>query len=390
MTHDHLTLTWNFPTSVRFGPGRIAELAEACRELGMARPLLVTDRGLVQSDIVARAMAVNQAAGLPTGLFAEVQGNPVESNVHDGVEAFKAGGHDGVVAFGGGSALDTGKNIALMAGQSRPLFDFVDEGDNWKRVDEAGMAPVVAVPTTAGTGSEVGRSAVVTDETTKAKRIIFHAGMLPRIVIADPELTIGLPPHLTAAVGMDALSHSLEAFCCWVYHPMADGIALEGMRLVKEWLPRAVADGTDIEARAQMLAAASMGATAFQKGLGAMHAMSHPCSVHYDSHHGLANAVLMPYVLAYNRPVIEARMELLARYLGLGGGFDSVLAWVLALRREIAIPHGLAEIGVPADAAEFLAPLAEAEVLTASNPRPVAAADYRRLYEQALSGDLGP
>ncbi|MDP6708104.1 MAG: iron-containing alcohol dehydrogenase [Alphaproteobacteria bacterium] len=388
MVDANLTLTWNFPTSVRFGPGRISELAEACRELGMERPLLVTDRGLKQSEIVARAMAVTEAAGLPTGLFAEVQGNPVARNVGDGVAAFKAGRHDGVVAFGGGSAIDTAKNIALMAGQQRPIFDFVDEGDNWKRVDAEVMAPVVAVPTTAGTGSEVGRSAVVTDEATMAKRVIFHAAMLPAIVISDPELTVGLPAAITAAVGMDALSHSLEAFCCTGYHPMADGIALEGMRLVKDWLPRAVADGTDIEARAHMLAAASMGATAFQKGLGAMHAMSHPCSVHYDCHHGLTNAVVMPYVLAYNRPVIEDRMAGLARYLGLGDGFDAVQQWVLALRREIGIPHALSDIGVPGDAAAFLAPLAEADPLTGQNPRPIAAADYLTLYGQALAGEL--
>ena len=386
---NDLRLTWNFPTSVRFGAGRIAELAEACRELGMTKPLLVTDEGLKQSEIVARALDVNAASALPTGLFAEVQGNPVAGNVYSGIDAFKAGAHDGVIAFGGGSAIDTAKNIALAACQSRPLFDFVDEADNWTRVDVAAMAPVVAVPTTAGTGSEVGRAAVVTDEATMTKRLIFHPGMLPAIVISDPELTIALPAHITAAVGMDALSHSLEAYCCTVYHPMADGIALEGMRLVKEWLPRAVRDGADIEARAHMLAAASMGAVAFQKGLGAMHAMSHPCSVHFGTHHGLTNAVVMPYVLAYNRPVVEDKMVRLARYLGLDGdGFDAVLAWVLALRDKIGIPHGLAEIGVPAGKAAFLAPLAEADVLTGSNPRPVTAGDYAQLFEQALGGNL--
>jgi len=385
-----LTATWNYPTNVRFGPGRIAELAAACRSLGMQRPLLVTDRGLKQSEIVGRALDVCQQDDLPVGMFAEVQGNPVERNVSDGVTAFRDGGHDGVVAFGGGSAIDTAKNVALMVGQSRPLLDFVDEGENWRRVETAGMAPMVAVPTTAGTGSEVGRSAVVTDAASRTKRVIFHPRMLPAIVIADAELTLGLPPAITAAVGMDALSHSLEAYCADGYHPMGDGIALEGMRLIRHWLARAVADGGDLEARTHMLAAASMGAVAFQKGLGAMHAMSHPCSAHYDTHHGLTNAVLMPYVLLYNRPAIEAKLALLARYLGLGDGFDAVLAWVLELRREIGIPESLAEIGVPADKAGFLARLAEADPLTALNPRPVDAAAYFQLYERALSGDLTP
>ena len=390
MAAAQLTATWNYPTNVRFGPGRIAELAAACRSLGMQRPLLVTDRGLKQSEIVGRALDVCQQDDLPVGMFAEVQGNPVERNVSDGVTAFRDGGHDGVVAFGGGSAIDTAKNVALMVGQSRPLLDFVDEGENWRRVETAGMAPMVAVPTTAGTGSEVGRSAVVTDAASRTKRVIFHPRMLPAIVIADAELTLGLPPAITAAVGMDALSHSLEAYCADGYHPMGDGIALEGMRLIRHWLARAVADGGDLEARTHMLAAASMGAVAFQKGLGAMHAMSHPCSAHYDTHHGLTNAVLMPYVLLCNRPAIEAKLALLARYLGLGDGFDAVLAWVLELRREIGIPESLAEIGVPADKAGFLARLAEADPLTALNPRPVDAAAYFQLYERALSGDLTP
>jgi alcohol dehydrogenase class IV len=346
---------------------------------------VVTDRGLAQSEILGRALVALPGSAK---VFAGVRGNPTAQNVIDGVAAFRDGGHDGVVAFGGGSALDAGKAVALMAGQTRPLFDFVDEGDNWKRVDASTLGPVVAVPTTAGTGSEVGRSSVVTDEVSRTKKVIFHPRMMPGIVIADPELTLGLPPPVTAAVGMDALSHALEAYCCAMFHPMADGIALEAMRLVKDWLPRAVRDGSDLEARSHMLAAASMGAVAFQKGLGAMHAMSHPCSAIYDTHHGLTNAVLMPYVLAWNRPAIEDKLAHLARVLALPGSADAVLDWVLELREAIGVPHALKQIGVPPDAADALARAAETDPLTALNPRPIAAADYAVLYWQALEGRL--
>jgi len=380
---------WNFPTSIRFGAGRLAELGRACRELGMTRPLLVTDRGLRDGPIVAAALQALREERLAAATFADVQGNPTLRNVEDGLAAWRSGGHDGVVGLGGGSAIDTAKNVALMSGQSRPLLDFVDVGENWRRVDPAGVAPLVAVPTAAGTGSEVGRSAVVTDQRAQAKRVIFHPRMLPAIVLADPALARGLPPHLTAATGMDALSHALEALCCEGFHPMADGIAVEAVRLVAQWLPRAVADGADMPARAHMLAAAMMGAVAFQKGLGAMHAMSHPCSAVYDSHHGLTNAVLMPYVLRYNRPAVAEKATRLARVLGLRRpGFPALLDWVLRLRESIGIPHALTALAIPADAADRLAPLAEADPLTALNPRPVAARDYRRLYRDALEGRL--
>lgn len=382
-----LTGQWNFPTSVRFGRGRLRELAGACAELGIARPLLVTDKGLAESDMARRALTLLEEEGLAAALFAEVQGNPVEANVADGVARLREGGHDGVVALGGGSALDVGKCIALMSGQTRPLMDFVDEGDNWTRVDPAGTVPLIAIPTTAGTGSEVGRSAVVTETATQTKKVIFHPSMLPPIVLSDPELTLGLPAGLTAAVGMDALSHALEAFCIDSYHPMADGIAVEAMRLVFEWLPRAVADGADIEARSHTLAAASMGAVAFQKGLGSMHAMSHPCSAVHDTHHGLTNAVLMPYVLAFNRPAVEDRIARFARVLGVNG-FPGVLDAILKLRSGIAIPHTLSEIGIPADQATVLAPLAHADPLTGLNPRPVSVADYEALYTHAFAGIL--
>ena len=335
-----LTGNWHYPTPIRVGPGRILELAQTCRELGIERPLLVTDPGLAAMPMVAAAAQSCRDAGLACEVFSDVRANPVEANVAEGVRAWRDGGHDGVIAFGGGSALDAAKAVALMSGQSRPIWDFEDREDWWTRADPDGIAPVVAVPTTSGTGSEVGRASVITDVRDHTKKIIFHPKMLPVAVIADPELTLGLPAHITAAVGMDALSHNLEAFCSPVFHPMAQGIALEGMRLVKEWLPAACEDGADLAARACMQVASTMGATAFQKGLGAMHSMSHPCGAVYDTHHGLTNAVVMPYVLEFNRPAIEEKMTGLARYLGLGeASFQGVVRWILDLRERIGIPR---------------------------------------------------
>ncbi len=391
MTNDPKTLrgNWNYPTAMRFGPGRIAELAEACASLGMTRALLVTDPGLRALPMIDAAVAANEAAGLPTEVFSDIKPNPVGANVDAGVAAFRAAGCDGVIAFGGGSALDAGKAIALMVGQERPIWDFEDREDWYTRVNEDGMAPVVAVPTTAGTGSEVGRASVITDEATHTKKIIFHPKMLPAIVIADPELTVGLPPHITAATGMDALAHNLEAYCAPGYHPMADGIAVEGIRLVKEWLPVAVHEGSNLAARAHMLAAASMGATAFQKGLGAIHALSHPIGAVLDKHHGLTNAVVMPYVLAFNRSAIEDRLARLARYLGLSDpSFDAVQDWVLALRKEIGIAHTLAEIGVGEEHIDTLAPMAAADPSCGGNPIPVGEPELRRMFEMSIRGEL--
>ncbi len=380
---------WNYPTAVRFGPGRIAELPDACRAAGISKPLLVTDPGLAGLPMVKDAIARNEAAGLPTGLFAEVRGNPVGRNVEAGLAAFRAGGHDGVIAFGGGSALDAGKAVALMVGQTRPIWDFEDVGDNWTRVDPKGIAPVVAVPTTAGTGSEVGRASVITDEATHTKKIIFHPKMLPAVVIADPELTVGLPPHVTAATGMDALAHCLEAYCAPGYHPMAEGIAVEGMRLVKEWLPVAVKDGSNLTARAHMLAAAGMGATAFQKGLGAIHALSHPLGAIYDTHHGLTNAVVMPYVLAFNRSAIEAKLTRLAAWLGLPEpSYQAVMDWILALRREVGIPHTLAELGVGPERLDELSAAAAADPSAGGNPVPVGAPELKQMFIASIEGRL--
>ena len=381
---------WGYPTSIRFGAGRIRELPDACRELGVERPLLVTDPGLAALPMVAEAVAACEEAGLVAAIFSDVRGNPVEANVVDGVAALRAGDHDGVIAFGGGSALDAGKAVALMVGQARPIWDFEDREDWWTRVDEAGMVPVVAVPTTSGTGSETGRASAITDTRgDHVKRIIFHPAMMPGRVILDPELTVGLSAPLTAAVGMDALSHCLEAFSSPVFHPLAQGIALEGMRLVREALPDAVADGADLAARARMQVAASMGSTAFQKGLGAMHSLSHPCGAVLDTHHGLTNAVVMPYVLDFNRPAIEDRMAAVARYLDLPApSFAAVLDWVLALRERIGIPHTLKDIGVDEPYARSLAPMAAADPSTPTNPVPLDAENLEALYLRAIDGVL--
>ncbi|WP_193368405.1 iron-containing alcohol dehydrogenase [Pelagibius marinus] len=386
---QNLKGNWNYPTQMIFGPGRIKNLGQACKTLGMTRPLLVTDPGLAGLPMVKEAIAANEAEGLPTGLFDAVKPNPVGHNVEEGVKAYKDGGHDGVIAFGGGSGLDCAKAVALMVGQSRPLWDFEDKGDNWKRVDPDGVAPIVAVPTTAGTGSEVGRASVIVDEASHTKKIIFHPKMLPSTVISDPELTVGLPPNITAATGMDALAHCIEAYCAPGYHPMAEGIAVEGIRLVKEWLPAAVHDGKNLAARAHMLAAASMGATAFQKGLGAIHSLSHPVGALYDTHHGLTNAVFMPYVLAFNRPAIEDKMGRLAAFLGLeNASFTGFQDWVLALRAELKIPEKLDGLGVGDERIDEIAEAAAEDPTAPTNPVPAGAAEMRRMFEMALEGRL--
>ena len=379
---------WSYPTSVRFGAGRIGELADAARAAGIARPLFVTDPKLAAAAMVKDALSLLDAAGILPKLFAEVRPNPVEANVRAGVAAFRVGGHDGVVALGGGSALDAGKLIAFMAGQNRPLWDFEDVGDCWRRADADAIAPVVAVPTTAGTGSEVGRAAVVTDEAIRIKKIIFHPLMLPKIAICDPELTLGLPPMLTAGTGMDAFSHCLEAYCVPSFHPLADGIAVEGMRLVKENLPRAVKDGGGLEARANMMAAALAGATAFQKGLGAIHALSHPVGALHDTHHGLTNAVFAPYVLAFNRKAIEEKIRRLSAYLGLRPSFRAFLDWVLALRAEIGIPHDLAGLEVDDRHVDRVVAMAPDDPTAGGNPVRLDQRAARTIFERALEGRL--
>jgi alcohol dehydrogenase class IV len=383
---------WNYPTPIRFGPGCIEELPAACSELGISRPLLVTDPGLVDLAITKQAVAILGRANLDTAVFSDMRPNPVGRDVVAGVAAFKASGADGVVAFGGGSALDVAKAVALMVGQCRPLFDFEDRADWWTRIDPDGMVPLVAVPTTSGTGSEVGRASVITDESDHTKKIIFHPKMLPGRVVADPALTIGLPPHLTAWTGIDALSHNLEAWCAPGFHPLADGVALEGMRLIHRSLVRAYTDGTDIRARSDLMAGSLMGATAFQKGLGGMHALAHPIGARHDCHHGRTNAVLMPYILAWNRAAIAPRIERLARYLDLpGGGFDAFLQWVLEVRTQLEIPHTLHDLGVPRDDLDALSVAAESDPSAGGNPTPFDAAAARAVLLRAFHGDVsGP
>ncbi len=381
---------WNFPTPMRFGVGRISELADACKSQGMSRPLLVTDPGLAALPMVADAIKANEAAELPTGLFSDVQPNPVSQNVEDGIRVYREGGHDGVIAFGGGSALDAAKVIAFMAGQTRPMWDFEDVGDNWTLADPDGIAPIVAVPTTSGTGSEVGRAGVIINEETHTKKVIFHPKMMPGVVISDPALTAGLPPHITAATGMDAFIHCFEALCAPGYHPMAEGIAVEGMRLVKDWLPIAVEDGSNLTARANMLSAASMGATAFQKGLGAIHSLAHPVGAVYNTHHGLANAVFMPYVIDFNREAISRRMMRLGRYLGLAdASFDGVMQWTLDFRKLLEIPHTAREIGVEESRLDELAKMAAVDPTASGNPVKVGAAEMKQMYEAAMEGRIG-
>ena len=337
---------WSYPTAIRFGAGRIAEIAEACLAAGITNPLLVTDKGLANLPITKQTLDLMDAAGLGRAMFSDVDPNPTEVNAEAGVKVYREGGHDGVIAFGGGSGLDLGKVIAFMAGQSRPLWDFEDIGDWWTRADADAIAPIVAVPTTAGTGSEVGRASVITNSETHEKKIIFHPKLLPVVVICDPELTVGMPPMITAGTGMDAFAHCLEAFCSPHYHPMSQGIALEGMRLVKENLPKVFKDGTDIEARAHMMSAAAMGATAFQKGLGAIHALSHPLGAVHHTHHGTTNAVVMQPVLRFNRAAIEDRLALAANYLGIEGGYDGFYAFVGDLNASLGIPANLTELGI--------------------------------------------
>ena len=363
-----LTANWTYPTAIRFGAGRISEIADACAAAGITKPLLVTDKGLASLPITQATLDLLDAAGLGRAMFAEVDPNPNDINMQDGVAAFRAGGHDGVIAFGGGSGLDLGKMVAFMTAQTRPVWDFEDVGDWWTRANSNGIAPIVAVPTTAGTGSEVGRASVITNSQSHVKKILFHPKILPAVVIADPELTVGMPKMITVGTGMDAFAHCLEAYSSPFFHPMSQGIALEGMRLVKKYLPRAVADGSDIEARAQMMAAASMGATAFQKGLGAVHALSHPIGALYNTHHGMTNAVVIPAVLTMNRPVIEDRINAAASYLSISGGFDGFYDFVLNLRADLGVPDKLRDLGVGTDRIDEMTEMALADPTAGGNP----------------------
>jgi len=380
---------WNYPTTIWFGTGRINDLSLACKQLGINYPLFVTDEGLVKLDIVERSVQVLKQEGIEYSIYSNVQGNPTEKNVLDGVAHYNKHKHDGVIAFGGGSAIDAAKTIAFMSGQSRSLWDFEDVGDNWTNANLDGIAPIIAIPTTAGTGSEVGRASVILDQTLHTKKIIFHPKMLPGIVISDPELTVGLPPSITAWTGVDAMVHSIEAYCAPGYHPMADGIAIEAIRLITEYLPIAFKDGKNIEARGQMLVAASMGATAFQKGLGSVHSIAHQLGAIYNKQHGLLNAIILPYALKQNKSAIEKKMVYLSKVLELEShGTDGIIQFVKTLRKLLNIPNTLKEIGVNEDNATEIGEMAYKDSSTPTNAKPVNAKDLERLFRAAVTGEM--
>ncbi|MDX8355699.1 iron-containing alcohol dehydrogenase [Cognatiyoonia sp. IB215182] len=380
----NLAANWSYPNPIRFGAGRIAEIADACKAAGISKPLLITDKGLADHPITSRTLSLLNEAGLGNALFAEVDPNPNDANVADGVSVYREGGFDGVIAFGGGSGLDLAKTVAFMAGQTRPLWDFEDISDWWTRADPNVIAPVVAVPTTAGTGSEVGRASVITKSDSHEKKIIFHPKMLPAQVIMDPELTVGMPKFITAGTGLDAFAHCVEAYSSPHYHPMSQGIALEGMRLVKEYLPRAYADGTDLEARGQMMSAAAMGATAFQKGLGAIHALSHPIGAMHHTHHGTTNAVFMPAVLRFNSDAIRDRFDMAAAYLGIDGGFAGFCDFVDSFNASFAIPKTLAQLGVKDPDLCALTEAALRDPSVGGNPIGLTEQNVRALFEACL------
>jgi 4-hydroxybutyrate dehydrogenase len=379
-----LTGNWSYPTAIRFGAGRIAEIGGACMAAGITRPLLITDRGLATMEITARTLDFLEAEAFGRAMFSRVDANPTDMNVNDGLQVYREGGFDGVIAFGGGSGLDLAKTIAFMAGQTRPLWDFEDVGDWWTRADPAGIHPIVAVPTTAGTGSEVGRASIITNTELREKKIIFHPKMLPSVVICDPELTVGMPQFITAGTGLDAFAHCVEAYSSPLYHPMSQGIALEGMKLVIDNLARAYADGGDIDARANLMSAAAMGATAFQKGLGAIHAISHPVGAVHHTHHGTTNAVCMPEVLKFNADAIRTRFDLAAGYLGIEGGFEGFRAFVDEFNDSFGIPKTLTDLGVTDPDIEALVDAALRDPSTGGNPVEMTRANTRTLLEAML------
>ena len=379
-------INWNYPTPIWFGPGRIKEIQMACDDLNILNPLIVTDPGILKTDIITK---LNNSLKAKAKIYSEVQGNPTGKNVEDGVDFFNSFQNDGVIAVGGGSGMDTGKGIAFMAKQTRVLWDFEDIGDYWKRANSDTIFPIIAVPTTAGTGSETGRAAVFTNEETKQKKIIFHPKMLPSTVILDPELTLPLPSHLTAYTGMDALAHCLEAYCSNLFHPLSQGIALEGISIIKKYLQRSFSNGDDIEARGNMLAASSMGSIAFQKGLGAIHSLSHPVGALYNTHHGLTNAVFMPYVIKKNREVIEDKLIALSRYIELSNqSFDGFMDWILNLREFLKIPHTLKELIQEDTRLEEMSDMALIDPSTGGNPIDLNKSDFLQLYQDSFKGIL--
>jgi len=384
-----MKINWNYPTSVWVGENRIKDLSQACKNLNISSPFFVTDKDLINLDMVKNIILELKKNFNNLSIFSNFSGNPLGENVEDGVNEFKKNKCDGVIAFGGGSGLDVGKAIAFMSGQSRPIWDFEDIGDYWKRANDEKIAPIIAVPTTAGTGSETGRASAFINKETGVKKIIFHPKFLPSIVILDPYLTVDFSPRLTAATGMDALAHNLEAFCAPGFHPMADGIALEGMRLVKNSLLAAVKDGKNINARLEMLTAASMGSTAFQKGLGAIHSLSHPVNAQFNLHHGLSNAIFMPYVLTYNKKEISEKIISICDYLNLEKNFNSFLDWIIELRKNLNIPHKLSDvIEIKKINLDKLSQMAFEDPSTSGNPKKLLKEDMKIMYEHSLSGKL--
>jgi len=380
---------WNYPTSMWVGENRIKDLPEACKNLNISSPLFVTDKDLINLDMTKNIIFEVRKKFNTLFIFSNFSGNPIGENVEEGVFEFKKNKCDGVIAFGGGSGLDVGKAIAFMSGQTRPIWDFEDVGDYWKRANEKNIAPIIAIPTTAGTGSETGRASAIINKESRVKKIIFHPKLLPSIVILDPVLTVDLSSRLTAATGMDALAHNLEAFCAPGFHPMADGIALEGMRLIKKSLLIAVKNGNDLNARLDLLVAASMGSTAFQKGLGAIHSLSHPVNAQFDIHHGLSNAIFMPYVLTFNKSLVENRITSICDYLNLDKNFESFLSWILDLRKKLNIPHKLSDV-VDIDKINLnkLSKMAFEDPSTQTNPKKMTIDDMKILYEHSISGKL--
>ena len=381
-----MSMNWNYPTTIWFGDQRINEIQKACESLNIQKPLIVTDPGILKTDIIEK---INSSLNTKANIFSDVQSNPTGNNVELGVTYFNSNAHDGVIAVGGGSGMDVGKGIAFMAGQDRPLWDFEDIGDYWTRANSEAIKPIIAVPTTAGTGSETGRAGVYTNEETKEKKIIFHPKMLPSIVILDPELTVPLPKSLTAFTGMDALAHCLESYCSNFFHPFSQGIALEGMFIVKNNLINAYHDGSNLDARGSMLAASSMGSIAFQKGLGAIHSLSHPVGAMYNTHHGLTNAVFMPYVLKRNKKVIEEKIISLSRYLNLEDQtFEGFMNWILYLRKELLIPHTLKDLIQDDSKFEEMSKMAKDDPSTGGNPISLEINDFYNLYKDSYSGIL--
>ncbi len=380
---------WNYPTSVWVGKDRIKDLSKGCENLKISSPLFVTDKDLINLKMTKSIILEVKKKFSNLAIFSNFSGNPIGENVEEGVLEFKKNKCDGVIAFGGGSGLDVGKAIAFMSGQSRPIWDFEDIGDYWKRANEKNIAPIIAVPTTAGTGSETGRASAIINNETGVKKIIFHPKFLPSIVILDPVLTVDLSPRLTAATGMDALAHNLEAFCATGFHPMADGIAIEAMKLIKKSLLNAANDGKNLEARFDMLAAASMGSTAFQKGLGAIHSLSHPINAQFNVHHGLSNAIFMPYVLTFNKSLIEEKVVSICDYLNLDKNFESFISWILQLRKKLKIPHKLSDvIDVEKMNLNKLSKMALEDPSTATNPKKMTIDDMKILYEYSITGKL--